>query len=47
MKDVEVGQRIIDIYGNEGTVINVVYDYVRLDNGKHVYKTAIQRIVRE
>lgn len=40
----KVGDYIIDVYGNEGTIVNVFHDYVRLNNGLHVYKTAIEEI---
>lgn len=36
------GQQITDIYGNTGKIVGVYYDYVRLDTGKHVYKSAIK-----
>jgi hypothetical protein len=39
--DYKLGQQITDIYGNTGKIVEVFYDYVRLDNGKHVYKLAI------
>lgn len=37
----KVGNTVTDIYGNKGKVVEVFYDYVRLDTGKHVYKLAI------
>jgi hypothetical protein len=40
----QVGNLIVDVYGNRGRIAEVFYDYVRLDNGKHVYKIAIASI---
>lgn len=35
------GRCIIDVYGNKGKVVEEFYDYVRLNTGRHVYKSAI------
>jgi hypothetical protein len=40
----ETGQLIEDIYGNSGEISEVYYDYIRLTNGTHVYKTAIKKV---
>ncbi|WP_255654223.1 hypothetical protein [Brevibacillus sp. DP1.3A] len=42
--DVKKGDSVTDVYGNQGTVVDVFYDYVRLNTGKHVYKLAIASV---
>jgi hypothetical protein len=42
---VKIGNKIIDVYGNKGKIVDIFYDYVRLDNGKHVYKSAIALVI--
>jgi NurA-like 5'-3' nuclease len=41
------GDFIVDVYGHKGVIASVYYDYVRLTDGKHVYKLAIAKIVTE
>lgn len=43
----ETGDFITDVYGHRGVVASVYYDYIRLTDGKHVYKSAIAKIIKD
>jgi len=47
METPQIGDFVTDVYGHKGVVASVYFDYVRLTDGKHVYKRAISKIVKE